>query len=152
MAKKGYTPEQIINKLREAEILLSQGATIVLVSKKIGVSDHTYYRWRKEYGGMRVEQARRLKELEQENYRLKKLVALGRMGILNLLMVSMLKLSIGVKSGERLLIATGASTSFGQAYALSIQWAQSSKRDEVSSLRVDMGNPGSKFYQLEVVR
>ncbi len=75
MAKKGYTPEQIINKLREAEILLSQGATIVLVSKKIGVSDHTYYRWRKEYGGMRVEQARRLKELEQENYRLKKMVA-----------------------------------------------------------------------------
>jgi len=113
MAKKGYTPEQIINKLREAEILLSQGATIVLVSKKIGVSDHTYYRWRKEYGGMRVEQARRLKELEQENYRLKNLVALGRMGILNLLMVSIPKLNIGVKSGERLLIATGVSTSFG---------------------------------------
>ena len=51
MAKKGYTPEQIINKLREAEILLNQGATIAVVSKKIGVSDHTYYRWRKEYGG-----------------------------------------------------------------------------------------------------
>jgi putative transposase len=75
MVRKGYTPEQIINKLREAEILLSQGATIVVVSKKIGVRDHTYYRWRKEYGGMRVEQARRLKELEQENSRLKKLVA-----------------------------------------------------------------------------
>ena len=75
MAKKGYTPEQIINKLREAEILLSQGEAIALVSKKIGVSDHTYYRWRKEYGGMRIEQARRLKELEQENSRLKKLVA-----------------------------------------------------------------------------
>ena len=74
MVKKGYTPEQIINKLREAEILLSQGATIAIISKKIGVSDHTYYRWRKEYGGMRVEQARRLKELEQENSRLKKLV------------------------------------------------------------------------------
>jgi putative transposase len=75
MAKKGYTPEQIINKLREAEILLSQGGTIAVVSKKIGVSAYTYYRWRKEYGGMRVEQARRLKELEQENSRLKKLVA-----------------------------------------------------------------------------
>ena len=75
MAKKGYTAEQIINKLREAEILLSQGEAIALVSKKIGVSDHTYYRWRKEYGGMRIEQARRLKELEQENSRLKKLVA-----------------------------------------------------------------------------
>ena len=75
MVKKGYTPEQIINKLREAEILLSQGEAIALVSKKIGVSDHTYYRWRKEYGGMRIEQARRLKELEQENSRLKKLVA-----------------------------------------------------------------------------
>ena len=57
MARKGYTPEQIINKLREAEILLSQGATIAVVSKKIGVSDHTYYRWRREYGGMRVDQA-----------------------------------------------------------------------------------------------
>ena len=75
MAKKGYTPEQIINKLREAEILLNQGATIAIVSKKIGVSDYTYYRWRKEYGGMGVEQARRLKGLEQENLQLKKLVA-----------------------------------------------------------------------------
>jgi transposase-like protein len=75
MAKKGYTPEQIINKLREAEILLSQGEAVATVSKKIGVSAHTYYRWRKEYGGMRIDQARRLKELEQENSRLKKLVA-----------------------------------------------------------------------------
>lgn len=75
MAKKGFTPEQIIGKLREAEIHLSQGATIAIISKKIGVSDHTYYRWRKEYGGMRVDQARRLKELEQENSRLKRLVA-----------------------------------------------------------------------------
>ena len=75
MPKKGYTPEQIINKLREAEILLSQGNTISIACKKIGVSDYTYYRWRKEYGGMRVEQAKRLKELEIENSRLKKLVA-----------------------------------------------------------------------------
>ncbi len=75
MAKKGFAPEQIINKLREAEIILSQGETIAAISKKIGVSAHTYYRWRKEYGGMRVDQARRLKELEQENSRLKKLVA-----------------------------------------------------------------------------
>jgi transposase-like protein len=75
MPKKGYTPEQIINKLREAEILLSQGDTIAIVSKKIGVSEYTYYRWRKEYGGLRVEQAHRLKELEQENSRLKRLVA-----------------------------------------------------------------------------
>ena len=75
MAKKRYAPEQIINKLREAEILLSQGATIAVASKRIGVSDHTYYRRRKEYGGMGVGQARRLKELEQENSRLRKLVA-----------------------------------------------------------------------------
>ena len=75
MAKKGFTPEQIINKLREAEIMLSQGSTLSAVLKKIGISDVTYYRWRKEYGGMRVDQARRLKELEQENSRLKKLVA-----------------------------------------------------------------------------
>jgi len=75
MVRKGYTPEQIINKLREAEVLLSQGGTIAVITRKIGVSDHTYYRWRKEYGGMRVDQAHRLKELEQENSRLKRLVA-----------------------------------------------------------------------------
>jgi transposase-like protein len=75
MVRKGYTPEQIINKLREAEVLLSQGNTIGITCKKIGVSDFTYYRWRKEYGGMKVEQAHRLKELEIENSRLKKLVA-----------------------------------------------------------------------------
>ena len=75
MAKKGYTPEQVINKLREAEILLSQGETITLISKKIGVSAHTYYRWRKEYGGLRADQAKKLKTLEKENARLKKLVA-----------------------------------------------------------------------------
>ena len=75
MVRKGYTPEQIINKLRQAEVLLSQGNTIGITCKKIGVSDFTYYRWRKEYGGMKVEQAHRLKELEIENSRLKKLVA-----------------------------------------------------------------------------
>jgi transposase-like protein len=75
MVKKAYTPEQIINKLREAEILLSQGATVAATSKKIGVTEQTYYRWRKEYGGMRIEQAKRLKDLEKENARLKKLVA-----------------------------------------------------------------------------
>jgi transposase-like protein len=75
MPKKAFTPEQIINKLREAEILLSQGDTIAIVSKKIGVSEFTYYRWRKEYGGLRVDQAQRLKGLEQENTRLKRVVA-----------------------------------------------------------------------------
>ena len=75
MVRRGYTPEQIINKLREAEILLSQGNTIGVVSKKIGVSDYTYYRWRKEYGGLTVDQAHRLKDLEVQNSRLKKLVA-----------------------------------------------------------------------------
>jgi transposase-like protein len=75
MAKKGYSPEQIINILREAEILLSQGNTVSVITKKIGISDYTYYRWRKEYGGMRVDQAHRLKELEQENSRFKRVVA-----------------------------------------------------------------------------
>jgi transposase-like protein len=75
MAKKGYRPKQIINKLCEAEVLLSQGGTIAIISKKIGVSAHTYYRWRKEYGGLRIKQAKRLKGLEKENARLKKLVA-----------------------------------------------------------------------------
>ncbi len=75
MVRKSFTAEQIINKLREAEVLISQGTTLAVMLKKIGVSDCTYYRWRKEYGGMKIEQARRLKELEQENSRLKKLVA-----------------------------------------------------------------------------
>ncbi len=75
MVRKGYTPEQIINKLREAEVLLSQGATTGEASRKIGITEQTYYRWRREYGGMRLEQAKRLKELEKENSRLKNLVA-----------------------------------------------------------------------------
>jgi putative transposase len=75
MVRKAFKPEQIINKLREAEILLSQGSTVAEASRKLNVTEQTYYRWRKEYGGMRVEQAKRLKELEQENSRLKKLVA-----------------------------------------------------------------------------
>jgi len=75
MVKKGYSPEQIIGKLREAEILFNQGATLGVVLKKIGVSDNSYYRWRKEYGGLTVDQAQRLKQLEVENSRLKRLVA-----------------------------------------------------------------------------
>lgn len=75
MVKKTFSPEQIINKLREVEVLINQGATTIEASRKIGVTEQTYYRWRREYGGMRVEQARRLKELEKENARLKKLVA-----------------------------------------------------------------------------
>jgi len=75
MVKKSHSPEQIINKLREAEILLNQGATVGEACRKIGVTEQTYYRWRKEYGGMRVEHAKRLKALEKENARLKKLVA-----------------------------------------------------------------------------
>jgi transposase-like protein len=75
MVKKSYTPEQIINKLREAEIQINQGITIGEASRKLGVTEQTYYRWRREYGGMRVEQAKRLKEVEKENTRLKKLVA-----------------------------------------------------------------------------
>jgi putative transposase len=69
MAKKTYTPEQIIKMMREAEVHLSQGSSIGEASRKIGVTEQTYYRWRKEYGGMMVEQARRLKELEKENTR-----------------------------------------------------------------------------------
>jgi|TARA_Y100000310_G_scaffold146883_1_gene146195 transposase-like protein len=75
MSKKRYGSEQIITKLREVEIMLSKGSTIGEASRRIGVTEQTYYRWRKEYGGMKVEQARRLKELEKENFRLKKLVA-----------------------------------------------------------------------------
>ncbi len=75
MARKRYTAEQIITKLREAEVELAKGQTTPQVCKKLGISDQTYYRWRKEYGGLRVDQAKRLKQLEHENARLKKLVA-----------------------------------------------------------------------------
>ncbi len=75
MARRRFTSEQIITKLREAEILVNQGSTVIEASRKLGISEQTYYRWRKEYGGMRINQAKRLKELEQENARLKKLVA-----------------------------------------------------------------------------
>ena len=75
MGRRTYMPEQIINKLREAEILLSQGSTVAEASRQLRVTEQTYYRWRKEYGGMRVEQAKRLKDLEKENARLKRLVA-----------------------------------------------------------------------------
>jgi transposase-like protein len=75
MRKRRHTAEQIIQKLREAELRLSQGDTIGLVCKKLGVTEQTYYRWRKEYGGVRTDQAKRLKELEKENSRLKRLLA-----------------------------------------------------------------------------
>ena len=75
MARKRYTAEQIITKLREAEVELAKGQSTPQVCKKLGVSEQTYYRWRKEYGGLRVDQAKRLKQLEHENGRLKKLVA-----------------------------------------------------------------------------
>ena len=75
MPIKRYTPEQIIHKLREAEVLLRQGMTTAEASRQIGVVEQTYYRWRKEYGGMRTNQAKRLKQLERENSRLKQMVA-----------------------------------------------------------------------------
>ena len=75
MGQKRFTPQQIIAKLRQAEVEIANGATIPEASRKIEVTEQTYYRWRKEYGGMRVDQAKRLKELEKENAQLKKVVA-----------------------------------------------------------------------------
>ncbi len=75
MAKKTFTTEQIISKQREAEVLISQGQTVPAACKVIGVTEQTYYRWRKAYGGLKIDQAQRLRELEQENVRLKRLVA-----------------------------------------------------------------------------
>ncbi len=75
MGRKRFTAEQIINMLREAEVLLNQDSTVGEVCRKLGISEQTYYRWRKDFGGMRMDQAKRLKELEKENARLKKLVA-----------------------------------------------------------------------------
>ena len=75
MPRKRFTTEQIIQHLREAEVLLSQDKTVAQVCKQIGITEQTYYRWRKEYGGIRTDQAKRLKDLEKENARLKRLLA-----------------------------------------------------------------------------
>lgn len=75
MPKKRYRPEEIINKLREADILISQGRTVADAIKALEISEVTYYRWRQEYGGMSTSQAKRLKELEKENSRLRKAVS-----------------------------------------------------------------------------
>ena len=75
MPKKTFTPEQIIAKLRQIEVLLAQGKSTGIACKEGGISEQTYYRWRREYGGMDITQAKKLKEMEKENTRLKKLVA-----------------------------------------------------------------------------
>jgi len=75
MPKKRYRPEDILSKLREADILISQGKTVAETIRILGISDVTYYRWRKEYGGMSTSQVKRLKELEKENQRLRKAVS-----------------------------------------------------------------------------
>ncbi len=75
MSRKRHTPEQIIGKLREAEVGLANGQTVLEVCRTLGISEQTYYRWRKEYGGLKVEQVRRFKVLERENVRLRRAVA-----------------------------------------------------------------------------
>jgi transposase-like protein len=75
MGQKRYTPEQIIGMLRQAEVRSAEGATVAEIVRELGITDQTYYRWRKEYGGLKVSQAKRLKELEKENTRLKRAVA-----------------------------------------------------------------------------
>jgi transposase-like protein len=75
MARNRYTPEQIIGILREAEVRLSQGEKVGEISRSLGIAEQSYYRWRKEYGGLKVSQARRLKDLEKENQRLRKAVS-----------------------------------------------------------------------------
>lgn len=75
MPKQRFTTEQIIHKLREADVLIAQGKTVPEACKQIGVSDKTYFRWRRTHGGLRIDQAKRMRELEAENARLKKAVA-----------------------------------------------------------------------------
>lgn len=75
MKNSRHTPEQIIGKLREAEVVLATGGTVALACKQIGVTVQTYYRWRREYGGLKVDQAKRLKTLEKENGQLRRAVA-----------------------------------------------------------------------------
>lgn len=72
---KKYQPEQVVNLLRQIEVAVANGKSTPLACKDAGVTEQSYYRWRKEYGGLRVDQARRLKELEQENGKLKRLVS-----------------------------------------------------------------------------
>jgi len=75
MKRKRYNPEQIIAMLREAEVKISQGMAVGEVSRQLGIAEQTYYRWRREYGGLKTSQAKKLKDLEKENTRLKKAVA-----------------------------------------------------------------------------
>lgn len=75
MARKKHTAEEVVNKLRQADVELGKGGTVASVCRLLGVTEVTYFRWRKQYGGMKVDQAKRLKELEQENSRLKRVVA-----------------------------------------------------------------------------
>ena len=75
MSWKRYTPAQIIGMLREAEVRLSQGETVGVICRTLSISEQSYYRWRREYGGLRVDQAKRLKELEKENARLRRAVS-----------------------------------------------------------------------------
>ena len=75
MPKKTFTPEQIVGKLRQIEVLMSQGKTVSLACKDSGITDQTYYRWRKEYGGLQMEQAKKLKDLQMENAQLKRALA-----------------------------------------------------------------------------
>ena len=75
MPTKRHTPEQVINKLREAEVAMAQGSTVGEASRQIGVTQQTFYRWRNEYGGLRIDQVKRLKQLESENTRLKRAIA-----------------------------------------------------------------------------
>ena len=75
MSRKRYTPEQVIGMLREAEVALAQGQTAAQVCRNLGIAEQTFYRWRREFGGLKIEQAKRLKALEQENARLRRAVA-----------------------------------------------------------------------------
>ena len=75
MSRKRFSAEEIVNKLRQTDVELARGKTVSVVCKQIGITDQTYFRWRKEYGGLKVDQAKRFKELEQENARLKRLLA-----------------------------------------------------------------------------
>ena len=75
MPRKGHSPEQVLNKLRQVEVAVAGGKSVGQAVRAIGVTDHTYYRWRREYGGLNLDQARRLKKLEKENARLKRTIA-----------------------------------------------------------------------------
>ena len=135
MGRRRHTPEQIITALREAEVGLANGKTAAMVSRELGISEQTYYRWRKEFGGMKVDQARRLKDLERENAHLKRTVA-------NLtvdkLILEEAATTCDLEETRRDAIASSITT-LPEQLRRSLTWDQGAEMAQHAQLRIDTG-------------